>query len=203
MHSPQSVARINAPSAPDLTSPSEKLTHLGRDHTLEEKARELLRIHCATRIANEVRVEWNARLRTCAGRADYRRKLISLNPRLRDHPHEIERTFLHELAHVLAQFRAGRHRIAPHGRQWRTACADLGIAGERRYHNLPFPVRPRIRRFLYKCRNCAREFPRVRRIRRAIACLACCRAHNGGEFDARFRLELVRSGSKSFAPETK
>jgi hypothetical protein len=31
----------------------------------------------------------------------------------------------------------------------------------------------------------------VRRIRRAIACLACCRAHNGGEFDPRFRLRLV------------
>jgi hypothetical protein len=32
----------------------------------------------------------------------------------------------------------------------------------------------------------------VRRVRRAVACLACCRAHNGGEFDARFRLKRVR-----------
>jgi hypothetical protein len=31
----------------------------------------------------------------------------------------------------------------------------------------------------------------VRRIKRAVACLACCRAHNGGDFDARFRLRLV------------
>jgi hypothetical protein len=29
-----------------------------------------------------------------------------------------------------------------------------------------------------------------------VACLACCRAHNGGEFDARFRLELVRLGRR-------
>jgi len=30
-----------------------------------------------------------------------------------------------------------------------------------------------------------------RRISRAIACLACCRTHNGGEFDPRFRLRLI------------
>jgi hypothetical protein len=45
---------------------------------------------------------------------------------------------------------------------------------------------------VYKCRQCQRDFPRARRIMRAVACLACCRAHNGGEFDARFRLKLVR-----------
>jgi hypothetical protein len=31
----------------------------------------------------------------------------------------------------------------------------------------------------------------VRRIRRVIACLACCRKHNGGDFDPRFRLKLI------------
>jgi hypothetical protein len=25
-----------------------------------------------------------------------------------------------------------------------------------------------------------------------MACLACCRKHNGGGFDARFRLQLIR-----------
>jgi hypothetical protein len=32
----------------------------------------------------------------------------------------------------------------------------------------------------------------VRRIKRAVACLACCRKHNGGDFDVRLRLKLVR-----------
>jgi hypothetical protein len=32
----------------------------------------------------------------------------------------------------------------------------------------------------------------VRRLRRAVACLACCRRHNHGRFDPRFRLKLVR-----------
>src|SRR6266498_2957037 len=33
----------------------------------------------------------------------------------------------------------------------------------------------------------------ARNFRASVACLACCRAHNGGEFDARFRLRLVSS----------
>jgi SprT protein len=164
-----------------------------RDLDLETKARELLRAHDANRIATQLRVEWNSRLKTAAGRADYRQKLISLNPRLSEHPAEIDRTLRHELAHLLAQFRAGRRRILPHGEEWREACRDLGIKGERRCHNLPFPVRRYGARFVYRCPNCRQEFPRVRRVRRAVACLACCRAHNGGEFDARFRLRLVSS----------
>jgi SprT protein len=165
-----------------------------RNVYLETKARELLRSLGAGRIVNELRVEWNSRLKTAAGRADYRHKLISLNPRLFEHPGEIDRTLRHELAHLLAQFRAGRRRILPHGDEWRTACRDLGIGDEKRCHNLPFPVSERARQYLYKCPNCQRDFHRVRRIRRAVACLACCRAHNSGKFAARFRLRLI-SGS--------
>ena len=163
----------------------------GLDPDLERQARELLRTNGANRIAMELRVEWNSRLKTAAGRADYRHKLISLNPRLLEHPDEIDRTLRHELAHLLAQFRAGRRRVLPHGEEWQEACRDLGIADEKRCHNLPFPVSERARRLLYKCPNCQRDFPYTRRIKRAVACLACCRAHNGGEFDSRFRLKLI------------
>jgi len=156
-----------------------------------QKARELLRSLGAARIANELRVEWNPRLKTAAGRADYRQRLVSLNPQLLEHPPEIDRTLRHELAHILAQFRSARRRILPHGVEWRQACRDLGISDEKRCHNLPFPVSERARRYLYRCPCCQRDFPRVSRIKRAVACLACCRAHNGGEFDARFRLRLV------------
>ena len=205
----------------------------GRDRALEQQARELLRANGAGRIAADVRVEWNLRLKSCAGRADYREKLISLNPELRNLGNglslaqfgagkldglkpsslttagqhrasdserlaadfnEIDRTFRHELAHLLAQFRAGRRRILPHGKEWRAACVDLGIGDEKRCHNLPFSIIERARRFLYKCPNCQQDFPRMRRIRRAIACLACCRKHNGGDFDPRFRLKLCSGG---------
>jgi SprT protein len=209
-----------------------------RDVDLESTARELLRQLGADKLAREIRVEWNPRLKTCAGRADYREKLISMNPlllalnnaairreiadtKLECNMHssstragdsslkkserremvrdEIDRTLRHELAHLLAQWRAGRRRIAPHGTEWRQACRDLGIADEARCHNLPFATKSLPPRYVYRCPNCKEEFPRVRRIRRAIACLACCRKHNGGDFDPRFRLKLcsaVLTGTK-------
>src|SRR5213079_3058746 len=82
---------------------------------LLQNARELLRSLGAAHIAGELHVEWNSRLKTAAGRADCRQKLISLNPQLVEHPTEIDRTLRHELAHILAQFRAGRRRIPPRG----------------------------------------------------------------------------------------
>jgi SprT protein len=163
----------------------------GRAVELEAKARELLHSLGANRIARELHVEWNPRLKTAAGRADYRQKLISLNPRLIEHPPEIDRTLRHELAHILAQFRARRRRISPHGREWQQACRDLEIADEKRCHMLPFPAKRYAPRFVYRCPNCRRDFPRVRKIKRTVACLACCRAHNRGEFDLRFRLKLL------------
>ncbi len=178
---------------PNPQTPTETLAlkFRQRDVNLETKACALLCSLGTARGARDLRVEWNSRLRTAAGRADYRQKLISLNPRLFEHPAEIDQTLRHELAHILAQFRAGRRRILPHGIEWRQACRDLGICDERRCHNLPFPVSERARRYLYRCPNCQRNFPRVRRIKRAVACLACCRAHNRGKFDAHFRLVLV------------
>ena len=168
-----------------------------KDGDLETTARELLRSLGAARIANELRLEWNPRLKTAAGRADYRQKLISLNPRLSEYPTEIDRTLRHELAHILAQLRAGRRRISPHGVEWEQACADLGIADEKRCHNLPFPARTYAARFIYRCPNCHQKFQRVRRVRRAVACLACCRKHNGGHFDSRFRLRPVTQSLQS------
>ena len=165
--------------------------HTAGTAVLLKTARELLCSLGAKRIATELRVEWNSRLKTAAGRADHRQKLISLNPRLVEHPAEIDRTLRHELAHILAQFRAGRRRISPHGPHWQQACRDLGIADEKRCHTLPFPTKSYTPRFIYRCPNCRRDFPRVRKIKRTVACLACCRAHNGCEFDVRFRLKLL------------
>jgi SprT protein len=179
-----------------------KILRRGRDVVLESKARGLLRELGAGKLAREIRVEWNPRMKSAAGRADYREKLISLNPLLRDPDlasvsrqsgSDIDRTLRHELAHLLAQFRVGRRRIAPHGPEWQQACRDLGIADEARCHNLPFASKTFPPRYVYRCPNCKAEFPRVRRIRRAIACLVCCRTHNGGDFDPRFRLKLIQS----------
>src|SRR5207237_10426431 len=84
---------------------------------LQFQVRALLRSLGAHTLAREVRVEWNPRLKTCAGRADYHEKLISLNPLLLDHQllsvnrhsgSDILRTLRHELRHVPPQFAAAR-----------------------------------------------------------------------------------------------
>ena len=182
---------VPAPLRRGAFAATERRGYSGRDHALEEKSRTLLRQLGAAKLARDVRVEWNPRMKSAAGRADYRERLISLNPLLRDHGiEEIDRTLRHELAHLLAQFRVGRRRIAPHGPEWREACRALDIAAEARCHNLPFASKSFAPRFIYRCPNCRQEFPRMRRIRRVIACLACCRKHNGGDFDPRFRLRL-------------
>ncbi|HEY5036887.1 MAG TPA: SprT-like domain-containing protein [Chthoniobacterales bacterium] len=161
----------------------------GRDAALEVIARELLCGHNALPLAARVKVEWSARLRSAAGRAEYRGARVLLNRRLCAFGEaEIDRTLRHELAHLLAQFRAGRRRIAPHGPEWRVACFDLGIGGEARCHMLPFPIQRRARRYHYVCPNCRRDFPRTRPLRRASACLACCREFGRGQFDPRFKL---------------
>lgn len=179
------------PTVPQTSAPSR------RDPQLETEARSLLLAVGSRDLAKSLRVIWNPRLRSAAGRADFRLRVISLNPRLQEHgTAEIDRTLRHELAHLLAHSRCGRRQIAPHGGEWQQACADLGIAGESRCHTLPFPVTQRARRYLYRCPRCAREFPRVRRIRRRLACLACCRAYNRGAYEPSAQLRLV-SGPKA------
>src|SRR5438046_8831115 len=184
---------MHLPKQLELTfSSGPSLVVLGRDSALERKAQEMLKALSASELASSLQVEWNARLFSAAGRADFRRKLISLNPRLHEHEAaEIDRTLRHELAHLLAQFRAGRRRVAPHGAEWRKACRDLGIGNESRTHALPFTIQRRSRRFLYACPRCGNEFPRVRRIKRAVACLDCCRKFNRGKFSRSAQLQLA------------
>src|SRR5205814_7988877 len=99
---------------------------------LQDLARSLLRGLDAGILTDQVRVEWNERMRTTVGRADFRRCLISLNPALQKFgPAEIDRTLRLELAHLVAHFRFGRRRIQPHGHEWRTACCEPGIRAER------------------------------------------------------------------------
>jgi len=160
--------------------------------TLENDARVLLRNIGCDALAKLVRVRWNSRMRTTAGVACYGRSLIILNPKLaRFGAEEIDKTLRHELAHLLAKFRAGRRRIAPHGLEWRAACRDLGLSNEARCHDLPLPRARRVAKHFYRCPHCCVELARVRPFRRRVACLACCRAHSHGRYDDRFRLEKI------------
>jgi predicted SprT family Zn-dependent metalloprotease len=143
-------------------------------------------------LGGDVRVLWNPRMRTAAGRAFWPTRVIELNPLLQTFDRgEIDRTLKHELAHLIAYHRAGRRRIQPHGEEWRTACAQLGIPGEKACHSLPLPRRRQHRRLHYACPACQRVIQRVRPFPRRVACADCCRRHAGGRFDKRFMLTPV------------
>jgi predicted SprT family Zn-dependent metalloprotease len=179
---PQPAARMQPPARAAAGLPD-----------LRETARALLAgIGCA-KLAREVEVRWHSRLRTTAGQAYYARSLVRMNPKLMQFGmEEVDKTLRHELAHLVARFRAGRRRIEPHGAEWRQACRDLGLADEKRCHDLPLPrTRQRVRH-RYHCPRCRRDYDRVRPFRRAVACLECCRAHAGGRYDERFRLVKVK-----------
>jgi SprT protein len=146
-------------------------------------------------LARRVKVRWNARLSSTAGMASYKLWQVSLNPRLAEFgPAEIDITLRHELAHLVAKFRAGRRRIRPHGPEWKQACADLGLPGEKRCHSLPLPRRRVTRKHFYRCPQCKVEVERVRPFRERVACLNCCRKYNHGRYDDRFRLEKTEKG---------
>ena len=165
-------------------------SHLERDRGLELVGRGLLR--SAGCVDLDFRVVWNHRLRTTAGLACWGTRTVALNPRLREVSEgEVDRTLRHELAHFLAQWRAGRRKIAPHGEEWRKACCDLGIPGERRCHDLPFRRVRMERRYFYRCPGCGLVVGRVRRMGMRVACLRCCRRWNGGKYDRRFCFVLV------------
>lgn len=163
-----------------------------RDPLLEEKVRRALH-SLDPALGASVTAGWNPRMRTTAGIAVLARNEIWINPGLLDvSGEEVDRTLLHELAHLLARHRHPHRRIQPHGPEWREACRDLGIPGETRTHRLPFHARRLKRRFILRCPACGRHHERVRRPRRPLACLHCCRAHNGGLYEEKFRFVISR-----------
>ena len=140
-------------------------------------------------LAKKVRVSWNPRMRTTAGRAWWPHRSIEMNPKIKEIADaQIWRTLKHEFAHLVAYERCGRRRIDPHGPEWQAACTELGIADEKTYHTLPLKARRMKRSHFYSCPSCSAVTARVRPFRRAVACYSCCRKFNGGMYDNRFRL---------------
>ena len=143
-------------------------------------------------LSKELMVLWNPRMRSTAGLAYPSIHYIVLNPKLQEFgAEEVERTLLHELAHLVAQQRVGRRKISPHGTEWQQACSDLGLKNEARCHDRPLPRRKLTRNFIYTCPNCSTKLERVRAFRRAAACLECCRKYTSGHYDERFKLKRV------------
>ncbi|QIF04946.1 SprT family zinc-dependent metalloprotease [Roseimicrobium sp. ORNL1] len=170
---------------------STSLERRGRDAVLEKQARDWLDRLGLHEGAMKLKVEWNRKLRSTAGYAKWPMWKVELNPLLADFPGQVDRTLKHELAHLIAYARAGRKRIDPHGKEWRKACADLGIPDESARHTLPLPRSKQTRNFTYQCPSCAVKVERVRKFQRHTACLACCKMHNHGRYDVRFQFLLI------------
>lgn len=109
---------------------------------------------------DKVQVELSERMGTCAGYAWSVRNLIRLNARLLAiHPDELIPTYLHELAHIVA------NRIyktdCGHGPLWRKVMMVLGVSDERchRMDTSAFAVRRKAQpTFSYECMKCGRPF---------------------------------------------
>lgn len=185
----RSVMKRLRASPEDVAKPRRR-SRLRHDPLLEDFANQLL--SAAGTKGLHVSVCWNPSLRTTAGLACWREKRIVLNPKLVEvSAAEVQRTLRHELAHLLAQHRAGRRRIGAHGEEWRDACADLGIPNETRCHDLPFKRRKIGRKHFYACPECSTVLARVRPLRRRVACVKCCRKHNGGTYHEKFRFRQI------------
>ena len=149
----------------------------------------LLAQHATPEYVKSVRIDWNPRMRSTAGRAFLREAKVELNPKLLNISLEqVNRTLLHELAHLLTYHRYGERRLAPHGKEWQQACADLGIPDETATHDLPLPSHRQKKKWRYICPHCNEAIDRVHRMKSISACYPCCKKHNRGKYTKKFQL---------------
>ncbi|MBS3733491.1 MAG: SprT-like domain-containing protein [Phycisphaerae bacterium] len=124
-------------------------------------------------LLRHVRIGYNSRLRTTAGRAVYDDARVELNPHLLGaHRDQLVATLAHELAHLAVRRRYGAG-AAPHGREFRTLLRAVNLSPDR-CHAMPAAKRLRRRRYLYlhRCSDCGQTFI-ARRVRRDCYCRYC------------------------------
>ena len=169
---------------------------MGHDEKLTEICVKLLGELELNDLVDRVSVEWNTRMRSCAGRAFWPTGLIQINPKLTlISDAEVKQTVLHELAHLVAYERHPNRTIKSHGVEWQRASVDLGIPGERATHELSLPTRTLQRKWRYDCPKCEKSFERVRRFKGVVACYDCCLKTTGGRYHETFRLNEIRMSS--------
>lgn len=144
----------------------------------------------------DVRLRLSHRLVGKAGYYNPSERLIVLSRPYADHYGESEvlATLLHELVHHRVHLTFG-NRVRPHGQEFRAEMLRVGCP---RYCY----DTTRLKRLLFVCPSCGREFGRERRPPRSgIACGPCCKRYAGGRFDARFR--LVAHGQRRGHPSVR
>lgn len=116
--------------------------------------RKMLELRGQFRELATVRLVWNPRMRTAAGRINLRSRVIYLNPRIllntENSDADAINTLTHECAHMLAW---DRYADKGHGRAWKMTHRMLGGDGER-LHNLKGAQRRRHTRVEIACSRC-------------------------------------------------
>lgn len=138
-----------------------------------------------------IEMTWNSRLRSSAGRffPGSRKWIRDYPPRIEIASYllgeaEAEKLIRDTLAHEMIHYWLW-HRRRPYGHTAEFH-AKLKEVGGPRYNPVP---KQRPHKYIYRCPGCTKEFKARRRLK-SLACLACCKQHAGGKFDARFKLYL-------------
>ncbi len=168
---------------------------------------ELLRLYAqinADWFGNELpicQLKWSRQLTRAAGNIDVKNRLIKLSVPLLIDAFELkpagfeicgvrcdnretalEEILKHEMIHLWLHQRG---LPSGHTAQFRLKARQIGQPKTRHAIARPLPKSG----WIYRCARCGAQIMRRRRFGRPVACAACCKAHNGGKFDARFRLK--------------
>ena len=195
---PKLTSKMQRDFGSSLLNIANNLPHLPtrkkhRDPILEELCKMQLRQLGYCKLAETIQVCWQPRLRTTAGRASLKERIIELNPKLvAVSASEVQRTLKHELAHILAQHKSGRTMKDVHGPEWQLACEELGIPGEHKCHTLALMKIQVKRKHKYQCPNCKRVLKRVKPISNPLACLKCAMKYNNGKYSPKFRFKKLK-----------
>lgn len=138
-------------------------------------------------------LEFNSRLRTSAGRfvpgtrralfSQQRPPLIEVAQYLVEEADSfalIEDTIAHEMIHYWLWV---RYQPYGHTEAFYRKMKEMGVS---RYNQVP---RQKPHKYIYRCPSCLIEF-KARRKLGPLACLHCCKTHNEGRFDPRFKIVL-------------
>ncbi len=143
-------------------------------------------------------LRWNSRLRTSAGRfIPGSRKFWSIRPAVieiatyllqeKESHFLILDTLSHEMIHYWLWTRS---RAYGHTAEFLKKMKQMGVS---RYNPVPKRRPPK---YLYRCLECQTDFPARKKLKRNVACAACCNSKNAGKYDIRFRLVMTESLAK-------
>ena len=150
-------------------------------------------------------LKWNSRLRSSGGRftpgsrmfPTERRPTIEVASYLQEEKNGlflVADTLAHEMIHYWLW---ERRRPYGHTDEFWAKMTQMGVS---RYNTVP-KLPPF--KYLFRCPGCGEGFVLRKKFRGPRACATCCKKHNRGRYDSRFRLVLEREYSPAEGSQTR